>query len=135
MKPSECWTKDSTWKEPSETRSSLKPAVIGETSLIVPSLAPSAALPGLTSWETNVQEVAAVLQARVLLQKLADHRLTPRVPREIRAEARALLRWFPRPERLRPVLEGSAHLHRQGKPQGKPVFENQNPFQDKGSSE
>lgn len=103
--------------------------------MIAPSLASSTAPPGLTPWEVNVQEVAAVLQARVLLQRLADHHLTPRVPREVRAEARALLRWFPRPERLRPVLEGSAHLHRQGKPQGKPIFENQNACQDKGFGE
>jgi len=80
-----------------------------------------------TPYETNVQEVAAVLQARVLLHRLSDHRLTPRIPREIRAEARALLRWFPRPERLRPVLEGSAHLQRQGKAQGKAIFESRDP--------
>lgn len=122
-------------KKLSETNSSLMPAVAIKSNSIATSLEPSTALPGLTSREGSVQEVAAVLQARVLLQRLADHRLTPRVPREVRAEARALLRWFPRPERLRPVLEGSAYLHRQGKPQGKPVFENQNPCQNKDFSE
>lgn len=70
----------------------------------------------LTPHETSIQEVAAVLQARTLLLRLSDHQMTPRIPREVRAEARALLRWFPRPERLRPVLEGTAHLQRQGKP-------------------
>lgn len=74
-----------------------------------------------TRYETSVQEVAAVLQARTLLIRLSDHQLTPRIPRDVRAEARALLRWFPRAERLRPVLEGTAHLQRQGKPQGKPL--------------
>lgn len=74
-----------------------------------------------TRYETSVQEVAAVLQARTLLLRLSDHRLTPRIPREVRAEARALLRWFPGAERLRPVLEGAAHLQRQGKPEGKSV--------------
>jgi hypothetical protein len=68
-----------------------------------------------TPYETSIQEVAAVLQARTLLLRLSDHRLTPRVPREIRAEARALLRWFPPAGRLRPVLEGPACLQRQAK--------------------
>ena len=82
----------------------------------------------LNRFETSVQEVAAVLQARTLLLRLSDHQLTPRIPREVRAEARALLRWFPRAERLRPVLEGAAHLQRKGKSEGKSVFENENPL-------
>lgn len=73
----------------------------------------------MTPYETGLQEIAAIVQARVLLQRLSDHRLTPRIPREVRAEARALLRWFPRPEALRPALRHSAHLLRQGKPEGK----------------
>lgn len=89
----------------------------------------------LGPYETSVQEVAAILQARVLLHRLSDHRLTPRIPREIRAEARALLRWFPRAERLRPVLEGSAHLQRQGKPQGKAFLGPQEPLHGKGSAD
>jgi len=88
-----------------------------------------------TPYETSVQEVAAVLQARHLLMRLSDHQLTPRIPREVRAEARALLRWFPRAERLRPVLEGAAHLQRQGKPQGKSIYENRNPLEQSDSGD
>ena len=47
------------------------------------------------------QEFAAIVNARLLLQRLTDPQLTPRVPRYVRAEARALLRWLPRPEVLR----------------------------------
>lgn len=47
------------------------------------------------------QEFAAIVNARLLLQRLSDPRLTPRVPRDVRAEARSLLRWLPRPEALR----------------------------------
>jgi hypothetical protein len=47
------------------------------------------------------QEFAALVSARLLLQRLSDPRLTPRVPLEVRSEARALLRWMPRPEELR----------------------------------
>jgi hypothetical protein len=46
------------------------------------------------------QEYASVANARLLLQRLSDCRLTPRIPLEIRREAMALLRRFPRPERL-----------------------------------
>lgn len=46
------------------------------------------------------QEAAALLQARLLLGRIADHRQTKRVPRPIRAEARALLRVLPTRERL-----------------------------------
>ena len=82
----------------------------------------------LNRYETSIQEVAAVLQARTLLLRLSDHQLTPRIPRDVRAEARALLRWFPSAERLRPVLEGAAHLQRKGKSEGKSVFENATPL-------
>jgi hypothetical protein len=47
------------------------------------------------------QEFAAIVNARLLLQRLGDPQLTPRIPREVRAEARALLRWLPRREMLR----------------------------------
>lgn len=77
----------------------------------------------MTPYETGIQEIAAVLQTRTLLQRLSDHQLTPRIPREIRSEARALLRWFPRAEQLRPALQNSAHLLRQGKPTGKENLE------------
>jgi hypothetical protein len=40
----------------------------------------------------------------------------------LRAEARTLLRWFPRAERLRPVQEGAAHLQRQSMSEGKSFF-------------
>jgi hypothetical protein len=46
------------------------------------------------------QEAAALAQAQALLVRLADFRQTPRIPRPIRAEARALLRWMPSAERL-----------------------------------
>lgn len=46
------------------------------------------------------QEAAALLQARLLLGRIADHRQTKRVPGPIRAEARALLRTLPTRERL-----------------------------------
>jgi hypothetical protein len=44
------------------------------------------------------------------------------------AEARTLLRWFPRAKRLRPVQEGAAHLQRQGMSEDKSFFQNQNPL-------
>lgn len=62
------------------------------------------------SYVSGLQQVSAVLNARELLVRLSDSRLTPRVPREIRSEARALLRNFPISQRLRPVLEGQASL-------------------------
>lgn len=81
----------------------------------------------LTEFDRSIQEIAAVLQARDLLERLADFRKTRRIPSDVRAEARALLRWYPRPERLRPVLEGPQALLKKGKPEGKPIPENQNP--------
>jgi hypothetical protein len=47
------------------------------------------------------QEFAAIVNARLLLQRLCDPQLTPRIPRDVRAEARALLRWLPAPLALR----------------------------------
>lgn len=84
-----------------------------------------------TGFERSVQEIAAVLQARDLLERLADFRKTRRIPSDVRAEARALLRWYPRPERLRPVLEGPQALLRQGKPEGKAILERQEPSVDR----
>lgn len=46
------------------------------------------------------QEYASIANARLLLQRLSDCRLTPRIPREIRRESMALLRRFPQPGRL-----------------------------------
>jgi len=52
------------------------------------------------------QEAAAMAQARALLVRLSDFRQTQRIPRPIRAEARALLRWMPTAERLRSITPG-----------------------------
>jgi hypothetical protein len=62
------------------------------------------------SYASRVQQVSAVLNTRELLLRLVDTKRTPRVPREIRAEARALLRSFPASHVLRPVLEGESSL-------------------------
>ena len=52
-----------------------------------------------------MQQVAAVVATRDFLLRLVNTKETPRIPREVRREARALLRHYPLPERLRPVLE------------------------------
>jgi len=46
-----------------------------------------------------------VVAARDFLLRLTDTKESPRVPGEIRREARALLRHFPIASELRPVLE------------------------------
>ena len=51
------------------------------------------------------QQVSAVVATRDFLLRLVDTKETPRIPREVRREARALLRHYPLPETLRPVLE------------------------------
>ena len=51
------------------------------------------------------QHVSAVVATRDFLLRLVDTKETPRIPREVRREARALLRHYPLPETLRPVLE------------------------------
>jgi len=51
--------------------------------------------------QLDEQEFAAIVNARLLLQRLCDPQLTPRIPRDVRAEARALLRWLPAPLALR----------------------------------
>lgn len=51
------------------------------------------------------QQVSAVLASRDFLLRLTQGHATPRVPREVRREALALLRHFPPPERIRSVLE------------------------------
>lgn len=50
------------------------------------------------------QQVSAVVATRDFLLRLTQTKVTPRVPGEVRREARALLRHYPLPERLRPVL-------------------------------
>ncbi len=51
------------------------------------------------------QQVAAVVATRDFLLRLINTKETPRIPREVRREARALLRHFPIADELRPVLE------------------------------
>ena len=51
------------------------------------------------------QQVASVVAARDFLLRLTDTKETPRIPREVRREARALLRHYPIADQLRPVLE------------------------------
>jgi hypothetical protein len=65
------------------------------------------------------QEAAAMAQARALLVRLSDFHQTPRIPRPIRAEARALLRWMPTAERLRSVTPSP--LDRQNREESQPL--------------
>lgn len=51
----------------------------------------------------SYQEAAAMQQARAFLIRLGDHRQIRRIPREVRAEARALVRGLPPVERLRHI--------------------------------
>lgn len=53
------------------------------------------------------QEAVALQQARLLLVRLADHRQTPRIPRDVRAEARAVLRWLPSVDRLQRITHAA----------------------------
>jgi hypothetical protein len=64
------------------------------------------------------QEAAAMAQARALLVRLSDFRQTARIPRSIRAEARALLRWMPTAERLRSATPSP--LDRQNREESQP---------------
>jgi hypothetical protein len=61
--------------------------------------------------ELAIQAVAALLETRSFLARLSDPAQTPRVPHSLRREARALLRHYPREERLRPVLTGAESLN------------------------
>jgi hypothetical protein len=79
--------------------------------LEVPPPPPAARAAAQLPWPSESErQIDAVLAARMLLARLIDPELTPRVPRAIRSEARALLRWFPQAEQLRPVLAGPAFL-------------------------
>ena len=51
------------------------------------------------------QQVASVVATRDFLLRLINTKETPRIPREVRREARALLRHFPIADELRPVLQ------------------------------
>lgn len=46
------------------------------------------------------QEAVALLQAKDLLQALTNAKVTPRITRDLRAQARAALRWYPENRRL-----------------------------------
>jgi hypothetical protein len=52
----------------------------------------------------------AVLAARHLLIRLMDPKETPRVPTEIRQQARNVLRHFPNPWDMDQASEGSPHI-------------------------
>lgn len=54
---------------------------------------------------TPNQQISAVVAARDFLLRLTRPSETPRVPGDVRGEARALLRHYPDPATLRPVLE------------------------------
>ena len=54
---------------------------------------------------STAQQVSAVVATRDFLLRLMDTKETPRIPREVRREARALLRHFPIADELRPVLQ------------------------------
>ena len=52
-----------------------------------------------------MQQVSAVVATRDFLLRLIDTKETPRIPREVRREARALLQHYPIASELRQVLE------------------------------
>jgi hypothetical protein len=54
---------------------------------------------------SKLQQISAVIATREFLARLCTPSAMPRVSREIRGEARALLRHYPAPETLRPILE------------------------------
>lgn len=51
------------------------------------------------------QRIASVVASRDFLLRLSDPKLTPRIPRDVRREAWALLRHFPLADELRSILE------------------------------
>ena len=50
------------------------------------------------------QKVTSVVATRDFIWRLSDSRLTARIPSAVRGEARALLRHYPLPAELRPLL-------------------------------
>ena len=54
---------------------------------------------------TKMQQISAVIATREFLARLCTPSATPRLSREIRAEARILLRHYPSSEALRFALE------------------------------
>lgn len=60
-----------------------------------------------TMTSSPLQQISSVIAARDFLVRLATPSVTPRLHREIRAEARILLRHFPPADQLRPALEAA----------------------------
>jgi hypothetical protein len=54
---------------------------------------------------TKRQRIASMIATRNFLLRLTQPKETPRMSRDIRGEARALLRHYPSEDVLRPVLE------------------------------
>ena len=54
---------------------------------------------------THSQQIAAMVATRDFLLRLMNTKETPRIPREVLREARALLRHYPPADQLRPALE------------------------------
>ena len=54
---------------------------------------------------TRPQQIAAMVATRDFLLRLMNTKETPRIPREVRREARALLRHYPPADQLKPALE------------------------------
>ena len=59
------------------------------------------------------REAQAITGARSLLLKLVDPSQTPRVPGEVRREARALLRFYPPAHQLKPLVMTAIELLKQ----------------------
>jgi len=51
------------------------------------------------------QKITAVISTRDFLLRLTNPKETPRIPREVRREAKTLLRHYPIEAELKPVLE------------------------------
>jgi len=54
---------------------------------------------------TAQQKISAVVSARDFLLRLTNVKETPRIPREVRREAKTLLRHYPLVSELKPALE------------------------------
>jgi hypothetical protein len=50
------------------------------------------------------QQIAAMVGVRDFLLRLANTKETPRIPREVRREARAIMRHYPPEHELKPLL-------------------------------
>jgi|TARA_X000001036_G_scaffold70699_1_gene62080 hypothetical protein len=54
---------------------------------------------------TAQQKISAVVSTRDFLLRLTNVKETPRIPREVRREAKTLLRHYPLISELKPILE------------------------------